>query len=256
VPTISDKELAKLHDELAPLIGLKLPWLSIPVSALAGFEPSQIAVIINTLADGALGQVDSLSSDAESKKKLSKVGLSKPKRQSFGEREAYPDYDHASGKRVELKGLFVDNPDLSLKRPPSRREPSARVKENITMKQVYEERDVLLVAAIQLKQTNGMCSPVIIDFALFPMADVVHARDQSLVDRGGKWAKDVPMVPTKESGVPKLKRKERLLDSDYEKDTNFGKLKRIPYSPLQEFMRKHGVLSAVRRKPRSLVPIS
>jgi hypothetical protein len=33
-----------------------------------------------------------------------------------------------------------------------------------------------------------------------------------------------------------------LTPADFEKDTNFGKLKRIPYPPLQEFMRKHGAI--------------
>ena len=32
-----------------------------------------------------------------------------------------------------------------------------------------------------------------------------------------------------------------MIDQDYQHDTNFGKIKRIPYLPLQEFLKKHGV---------------
>jgi len=51
--TISDPELAALRTSFLPLIGLRLSWLAIPDAALVGFEPSQLAVIVNTLLDGA-----------------------------------------------------------------------------------------------------------------------------------------------------------------------------------------------------------
>lgn len=40
------------------------------------------------------------------------------------------------------------------------------------------------------------------------------------------------------AGKKKLKIGQNLTDADYEKDTNFGKLKRIPYQPLQDFLSK------------------
>jgi hypothetical protein len=40
----------------------------------------------------------------------------------------------------------------------------------------------------------------------------------------------------------KKARQQALTDQDYEKDTNFGKLKRIPYPPLQKFLGKHGAI--------------
>jgi len=237
---ISQRELEALRHEFEPLIGLRIDWLSVPGQALKGFEPSQIAVIINTLLDAIMPQVEFLASDPENAEKLHHIGLSKsPSR--FGERESYPDYIHRSGKRFELKGLFVDNPDLTLKRPPTKREPSSRLKENITVEDVDPSNDVLLVAAVQLKEIDGRCYPVIIDVGLFPMAQSIRARDSRLTESGGKWIKGIPCVVSKR-GRKKLKRGEPLTDEDYEKDTNFGKLKRIPYAPLQEFMRKHGAI--------------
>lgn len=238
---ISESEITKLKDELNPLIGLKIGWLSIPKEALVGFEPSQIAVIINTLADGALPQVEQIPSDPEIKKALAEVGLKKPRTREFGQRESYPDYEHKSGKRVELKGLFVDNPNLTLKRPPTKREPSARINQHVTKALIDPARDVLLVTALQLKEENGLCSPFIIDIGLFSMAACVRTRDHRLLKIAkGKWVGGVPYVPSK-SGMKKLKKKQPLTNSDYERDTNFGKLKRIPYRPLVEFLRKHGV---------------
>ena len=40
----------------------------------------------------------------------------------------------------------------------------------------------------------------------------------------------------------KFAARKHLSGQDFEKDTNFGKLKRIPYPPLQDFMRKHGAI--------------
>jgi hypothetical protein len=190
--------------------------------------------------DEALPQIQLLALDPENAEKLKYVGLSKAPG-VIGQRESYPDYIHKSGKRVELKGLFVDNPELDLKRPPTRREPSARLKENVTIDKVDPAHDVLLVAAVRLEELDGRCYPVIVDIALFPMIQCIRARDQRLAAAGGKWIDGVPKVISKRgkkknsSGLP-------LNDSDYEKDTNFGKLKRIPYKPLQDFMRQHRVI--------------
>ena len=238
---ITHDDLEKLRRAFDPLIGVRITWLSIPSGALVGFEPSQIAVIVNTLIDAILPQIEFLASDAENATKLAGVGLSKAPG-VIGQRETYPDYIHVSGKRVELKGLFVDNLELALKRPPTDREPSARLKENVTMDVIDPANDALLVAAVQLQSDeNGKCSPYVTDIGVFSMVECVRARDRSLGERGGRWIRGIPKVVEK-SSVGKFKTKKKLQISDFEKDTNFGKLKRIPYEPLQEFMRRHGAI--------------
>ncbi len=237
---IATAALDALRQSFAPLIGLKISWLSIPNQALVGFEPSQIAVIVNTLLDGILPQIELLATDPENAERLKKSGLSKSPG-IIGEREAYPDYVHVSGRRVELKGLFIDNPDLKLKRPPTRREPSARLKENITLDKIDPENDALLIAAVQLREEDGYCYPFIIDIGVFFMIECIRARDKRLAESGGKWFAGVPKVISK-SGLRKQARGEKLTARDYKKDTNFGKLKRIPYPPLQEFLRRHGAI--------------
>ncbi|MEN9613241.1 MAG: hypothetical protein RLZZ628_4055 [Bacteroidota bacterium] len=163
---ITQVEISLLRTTLKPLIGMKIDWLSIPDQALEGFEPSQIAVIVNTLLDGILPQIQLLATTEMNQIKLNNIGLQKAP-SSIGQREGYPDYVHVSGKRVELKGLFVDNPALKLKRPPTPREPSARLKENITLENIDSSNDVLLIAAAQLKEENGLCSPFIVTIAAF-----------------------------------------------------------------------------------------
>ncbi len=241
MPDITQDELEALRRAFAPLVGLRISWLSIPGGALAGFEPSQIAVIVNTLLDAILPQIELLASDKENAAKLAGVGLSKAPG-VIGQRETYPDYVHVSGRRVELKGLFVDNPSLALRRPQTDREPSARLKENITMDIIDPVNDALLVAAVQLRpDQKGQCSPYITDIGVFSMVECVRARDKRLADSRGRWISGVPKV-VKKASIGKFKKGQRLQNSDFEKDTNFGKLKRIPYAPLQDFMRKHGAI--------------
>jgi hypothetical protein len=238
---ITSLELGSLRQLFQPLIGLKINWLSIPNQALPGFEPSQIAVIVNTLLDAILPQIEHLATDEENAKRLRGIGLSKAPG-AIGQREGYPDYVHASGKRVELKGLFVDNPALPMKHPPTAREPSARLKENVTMDVINPASDALLLAAAQLKEDeSGGCSPYIIDIGVFSMVECVRARDASLDERGGRWIDGIPKV-VKKISMGKFTSGKRLNARDFEKDTNFGKLKRIPYQPLQDFMRKHGAI--------------
>ena len=57
----------------------------------------------------------------------------------LGEREGYPDYKHESGKRLELKLLYVDNPKLKMKKPPTPREPSARLTQKVTIRRPADE---------------------------------------------------------------------------------------------------------------------
>jgi hypothetical protein len=240
MPDITSQEIQALQQQFEVLIGLRVDWLSLPQQALPGFEPSQIAVIVNTLLDAALPQIELLATNPENRKKLEHLGLSKAPGE-IGDRESYPDYIHASGYRVELKGFFVDNPSLDLKRPSTRREPSARLKENITMENVDPAKDVLMLAVVQLREFDGLCYPVIVDVGIFSMVECIHARDDRLISLGGRWHNGVPQVIQRASSA-KYRDGLPLTDSDYQKDTNFGKLKRIPYPPLQEFMYKLGAI--------------
>jgi hypothetical protein len=233
---ITSAELSALQRSLRPLIGLRINWLSLPHEALKGFEPSQIAVIVNTLLDGVLPQIELLAADEENLEVLKKIGFRKAPG-LLGERESYPDYLHISGKRVELKGHFVDNAQLKLKRPPTRREPSARLKENVTMDIIQPENDALLIAAVQLIEEDNICLPVIVDIGVFSMVECIRARDKRLTDTGGRFINNLPKVISKK-GFRKMRNEEMLTDTDFEKDTNFGKLKRIPYKPLQDFLKK------------------
>ncbi len=84
-----------------------------------------------------------------------------------------------------------------------------------------------------------MCSPFIIDIEVFSIVECLRARDNRLYEAGGKWISKLPKVISN-SGQRKLKAGQVLTDDDDEKDTNFGKLKRIPYKPLQDFLSKWG----------------
>lgn len=243
---ITADELAQLGRDLAPLVGLRISWLSIPTVALAGFEPSQLAVLVNTLLDAVLPQVSMLSiDDPIAQERLSSLGLSRSP-QLVGQREGYPDFAHTSGKRVELKGLFVNNPSLTLKRPPTPREPSARLKENVRVDTVDAQRDALLVAAAQLQALGDHAYPVIVDLGVFSMIDCVEARDRRLLHSPGAWFERVPKVLTRASRI-RLRTGHNVApieESGYLRDTNFGKLNRIPHPPLVQFLRKHGYAPA------------
>ncbi len=199
MPDITPLELEALRQIFQPLIGLKVTWLSIPNRALPGFEPSQIAVIVHTLLDAILPQIEHLATDEENAIRLRGIGLTKSPG-TIGHREAYPDYVHASSKRVELKGLFVDNAALPMKRPPTAREPSARLKENVTMDVIHPANDALLLAAAQLQEDeSGACSPYIIDIGVFSMVECVRARDARLAQAFGCWIDGIPKVVKKTS---------------------------------------------------------
>ena len=77
MPEISHQKLQELRNTFAPLIGIKIDWLTIPDRALQGFEPSQIAVIINTLLDGILPQIQLISTNEQNQEKLKNIGLQK-----------------------------------------------------------------------------------------------------------------------------------------------------------------------------------
>ena len=234
------EELAKA---LSPLIGIEISYLKIPPEAAAQFEPSQVGTIVGTLTDAVL---PSIALER-------KVGLTKGAG-ILGDREGYPDFDHEAGYRIELKGLFCDNPDVKLKKPPTRREPSARLTQKVTVKNVNADSDALLILSYQLQASSdgsGLMTPVIRDLGIFPVIECVRARDHRLTQRGGIWFGDyeTPVVLSK-SGKAKLRQGNSLDASaygrkesegkDYNEDTNFGKLKRIPYKPLQEFLARNG----------------
>jgi hypothetical protein len=73
------------------------------------------------------------------------------------------------------------------------------------------------------------------------MVECIRARDARLAQSGGRWIGGVPKV-VKKTSMRKFTAGRALSDADFERDTNFGKLKRISYPPLQEFMRKHGAV--------------
>lgn len=240
---ITNEELVALARELHPLIGVQVDALSLPVEALRGFEPSQIGTLVGALFDACIPVLP----------QIPEVGITKHEG-ILGDREGYPDYLHRSGKRLELKLLYVDNPELPIKRPKTAREPSARLTQKVTLKNVDPRRDAMLLIAYQLRlnqRTPPAVSPTIIDLAVFPMVRLVMARDQRMMDAGGRWFGnyETPTIPSR-IGQVKLKTGKRIAKSTYARkesegkdlneDTNFGKLKRIPYRPLQEFLKKHG----------------
>jgi hypothetical protein len=233
----------RLLQAISGLIRQEITHLRIPIDAASQFEPSQIGTIIGTLTDALLPHI-ALSLG---------IGLTKGPG-ILGDREGYPDFVHTSGYRLELKGLFKDNPDVGLKKPPTRREASARLTQKVTPKNVQPDNDALLILVYQLEPTRqdpSLLSPVVVDLGIFPVIECIKARDHRLTSRGGRWFGDyeTPTVLSK-AGKRKLKQGETLNTSlygrkeserhDFNEDTNFGKLKRIPLRPLHEFLAKHG----------------
>src|ERR1043166_5370418 len=88
------------------------------------------------------------------------------------DREGYPDYKHVTGKRLELKLLYVDNPALKMKTPSTPREPSARLTQKVTRKNVDPANDAMLVIAYRMEPQTGKpesVSPKIIDLEVLSM---------------------------------------------------------------------------------------
>lgn len=217
--------------------------LLLPTLALADIEPSQVGTIVGTLMDALIPHLDGVA----------KVGLMKHEG-TRGDREGYPDYRHDDlGLRVELKLIFVDTPDIPMKKPPTPREPSARLTQKVTVKNVQPATDAMLVIAYQLQQAIARpdaVTPTIIDLDVFSMIELVEARDKRLSALGGRWFGnyETPCIPSK---IGKRKKDEGLtLDTttygrkadegmDFNEDTNFGKLKRIPHPSLAAFLKQH-----------------
>jgi len=247
---ISIEEIKNLYMSLRPLIGVKFDILRLPRSVLIEFEPSQMGTIVGTLMDACIPKLSEVLKD---EKGIEKVGLTKHEG-ILGDREGYPDYHHKSGNRVELKLLYVDPIGIEMKKPPTPREPSARLTQKVTLKNVVPSTDALLVLAYQLQphdKDDEIIVPTIIDIGLFPIIDCILARDKRLNDSGGMWFGDyeTPCILSK-AGRKKIAKgvsvdtrtygRKESEGKDFNEDTNFGKLKRIPYKPLQLYLKKHG----------------
>ena len=243
-PTRITKEtLDALREALHPLVGTQFQSLALPKIALEAFEPSQIGTIVGALMDALIPHLTDIP----------QVGLHKHEG-ILGDREGYPDYKHVSGARVELKLLYVDNPDLAMKRPPTRREPSARLTQKVTVKNVVPETDAMLLIAYQLKphaENELAVTPTIVDLEVLSVIDLVEARDQRLTNSGGRWFGnyETPCILSRRGAAKSMRG--RPLDTssygrkesegkDFNEDTNFGKLKRIPHAELQAHGGKPG----------------
>lgn len=243
---VSADEIKDMKTALRPLLGAQFHILSIPKEILPAFEPSQIGTIIGALMDACIPQLNQITESNA----FGSVGLQKNEG-ILGEREGYPDYMHTSGKRLELKLLFVDNPNIKMKKPPTPREPSARLTQKVTFKNVQAEKDLLLVIAYALmenKAKSGFFSPTIIDFEVFPVYECILARDRRMYDSNGGWFGqfETPTILSKQ-GKRKMDAKQPVDYSSYgrkenegkdlNEDTNFGKLNRIPYEPLCQYIK-------------------
>lgn len=248
---ITTGDLAELRGALRPLVGVQFDILKLPRAVLAAIEPSQVGTMVGVLMDASIPHLGKIAKNPE---QLAAVGLQKHPG-ILGDREGYPDYLHQpSGKRLELKLLYVDPLDVEMKRPPTRREPSARLTQKVTLKNVDPARDALLLLAYQLRphpDDRELFSPTVIDLEVFSMIECIRARDGRLFRRGGKWAGDyeTPIVLSRRGRAAILKG-DRLVETygrkaneghHFNEDTNFGKLKRIPLPALQDFLRHHRI---------------
>jgi hypothetical protein len=240
---ISEAQLSLLREAFKPLLHHQFRFLSLPIPSLTAFEPSQIGTICGTLMDACLPYLG--LEDIPELRLTKHEGI-------LGEREGYPDYRHSSGFRVELKLLYMNNPNVKTKRPPTAREASARLTQKVTVKNVQPDKDAMLILAYQLHpqdENPTFVSPTVIDYEVFSMIELVEARDKRLRACGGRWFGnyETPAIVSK-IGRKKLKnglvldtsiygRKESE-GKDFNEDTNFGKLKRIPHPGLQAFLAK------------------
>jgi hypothetical protein len=246
---VTPAEIEWLRTALSPLLGQQFEILKIPRNILGAFEPSQIGTIVGALMDACIPSLGEILPDDKS---LADVGLIKHEG-ILKDREGYPDYRHASGRRLELKLLYVDPEGLDMKKPSTPREPSARLTQKVTVKNVDPKLDVLLVIAYQLRPNReepNLVSPTIIDMGLFPMIECIEARDARLEAGGGRWFGDyeTPVILS-QVGKAKLRAgvavdiagygRKKSEGRDFNEDTNFGKLARIPYPPLQSFLKQY-----------------
>lgn len=191
VANIRQTELEQLKKQFQPLIGVQFTSLALPAAALEAFEPSQIGTIVGALMDALIPHLPDLPG----------IGLQKHEG-ILKDREGYPDYKHVSGKRLELKLLYVDNLQIKMKTPATPREPSARLTQKVTRKNVEPKNDAMLVIAYRMEAQAGnpaAVSPKIIDLEVLSMIDLVDARDKRMEDCGGRWFGkcETPTIPSK-----------------------------------------------------------
>jgi hypothetical protein len=120
----------------------------------------------------------------------------------------------------------------------------------------------MLLVAYQLQPQNdnaAFVSPTIVDLTVLSMIELVESRDKRLAECNGRWFGnyETPAILSK-VGREKL-RKGLQLDTtiygrkesegrDFNEDTNFGKLKRIPHAGLQAFLLKHRLVKSAQEK--------
>jgi hypothetical protein len=242
-PITAADALSELRAALQPLCGTQVKYLQLPTDLALQIEPSQVGTIVGTLTDLLLPRI-ALEQG---------IGLTKAAG-ILGDREGYPDFEHSSGYRIELKGAFRDNPNVPMKKPPTPREPSARLTQKVTVKNVDPDRDALLLLVYELEPVRddpSLLSPTIVDVGLFPVIECINARDSRMLGGGGRWFGnyETPTILSK-AGRTARRRGLELNETGYgrkesegyhfNEDTNFGKMKRIPYQPLQEFLKQAG----------------
>jgi hypothetical protein len=222
---------------------VQVKYLQLPTDLALQIEPSQVGTIVGTLTDLLLPRIAFEQGIGLTKA----VGI-------LGDREGYPDFEHDSGYRIELKGAFRDNPKVPMKKPPTPREPSARLTQKVTVKNVDPARDALLLLVYELEPVRDdptLLSPTIVDVGLFSVIECINARDHRMTSGGGRWFGNYE-TPTVLSKAGRKARSDGLALNEagygrkesegyhFNEDTNFGKMKRIPYRPLQEFLKRAG----------------
>lgn len=253
-PITTADALESLRVALTPLCNTQVRYLQLPTDLALQIEPSQVGTIVGTLTDLLLPRIA-----------LEKgIGLTKAAG-LLGDREGYPDFQHNAGYWVELKGVFRDNPEVAMKKPPTPREPSARLTQKVTEKNIDPDRDALLLLVYELEPLRGdptLLSPTIVEVGLFPVIECVRARDARMAEAGGRWFGnyETPTILSKagkrhrRAGLPLNEERYGRKESEghhFNEDTNFGKMKRIPYRPLQEFLKKAGCQFA----PKGVYPL-
>lgn len=246
---IDSNKLEEFIEDIKDLIHTQLEIISLPQQVLQDFEPSQVGTIMGSLMDACL---PNLSHIPTSHPNNLNTNLTKYAGET-GARESYPDYKHSSGLRIELKLVFKGTPSIEMNKPTSLREPSARLSESVTMKNISANTDILMILTYSLEpnhKNKSLYTPTIKDIGLFPIYDCVVARDKRMIDQGGKWfgTYETPTVLSKqgkkkiEIGLPLDSSTYGIKEAelkDFNKDRNFGKLNRIPYGPLQRYIELH-----------------
>lgn len=211
-----DDKVAAAREELSFLPGYELEYLQLPTESITNFEPSQLSVIVHTLFDAVIPIL------AEEESSLTKCN-------TFDhQREKYPDYEFEDlDARLELKGYLFEERSMPMKETRARREPSARFREG--PEEIEPMNDLLFVVAWHIEDNDGAAMVKIDNYLLLPAVDVAIARDEYLIERGGKFIGDHRPMRLKRGATGDE-------PDDYALDDNFGKLNRIPHPELQAFL--------------------